>query len=153
MIHCPSPRAFGFSLIEVVLALGIAAFALVSVVGLLPLGIGMAGESVDESGAVNLISAVVSDRLATSSTTASLIYSLPAMTSSTATISGTFGAGENGEFTGNDWTKARYRVVYSLTPPASGRPDPEIAWFRVTWPAMTPKNASSFETVVTFPQP
>ncbi|XHR31110.1 MAG: hypothetical protein ACFUZC_11245 [Chthoniobacteraceae bacterium] len=152
MIHCPPCRALGFSIIEVVLALGIAAFALVSVVGLLPLGLGMAEESVDESGAVNLVSSVVSDRLVTSSTVASLVYGLPAMTSSAVTLSGTFGAGENGEFIGNDLTKARYRVVYLLTAPATGRSDPWTAWFRVTWPAMAPKNASLFETVVTFPQ-
>ncbi len=150
----PSPQASGFSIVEVVLALGIAAFALVSVVGLLPLGLGMAGETGDESGAVNLTSAVVSDRLVTSSTAASSIYNLPAMPSlATATLSGTFGAKENGEYTAADLTNARYRVIYSLTPPASGHSGPWTAWFKITWPALAPKNASSFETVVTFPQP
>jgi hypothetical protein len=153
MIHCPPTRAFGFSIIEVVLAMGIASFALVSVVGLLPLGLGMARESRDESGAVNLVSSMVSDRLATSSTSASLSYSLPALNSAALALSGTFGTGENGEFTGADLTKARYRVVYSLTPPATGHPAPWTAWFRVTWPAQMTQNASSFETVVTFPQP
>lgn len=149
----PTSRASGFSIVEVVLALGIAAFALVSVVGLLPLGLGMAGETGDESGAVNLTSAVVTDRLVTTATAASSIYNLPAMTAASATLSGTFGAKEDGEYLGADLAAARYRVIYSLVPPATGQSGPWTAWLKVTWPALAPKNASSFETVVTFPQP
>jgi uncharacterized protein (TIGR02598 family) len=49
-----SPKAHGFSLVEVVIALGIFAFSIVAIVALLPVGLRSARSVADESNAVNV---------------------------------------------------------------------------------------------------
>ena len=51
----------GFSLIEVVLAIGVVSFALMALVALLPMGLRLARNSTEEMRAIYLISAVSSD--------------------------------------------------------------------------------------------
>jgi len=51
----------GFSLVEVVLALGIAAFAVLAVVALMPVGLHLAQNSTEQNQASNLLSAIASD--------------------------------------------------------------------------------------------
>ena len=51
-----------FSLVEVVLAMGIIAFALIIMVGLLPVGLKSNSDSMVESQAVNLMQALIADR-------------------------------------------------------------------------------------------
>jgi uncharacterized protein (TIGR02598 family) len=54
------PRS-GFSLVEVTLALGVAAFCLISVMGLLPIGVQTNRAAVQQTTANDILSAVVSD--------------------------------------------------------------------------------------------
>src|ERR1700754_1592668 len=51
----------GFSLIEVVLALGVLSFAILSIVALLPIGLQTNRDSYEESVGTNLIAAMVAD--------------------------------------------------------------------------------------------
>ena len=55
------PRTGAFTLVEVTLAIGIAAFSLLAVFGLLPLGINTNQAAVEQTGANDLLSAVASD--------------------------------------------------------------------------------------------
>ncbi len=56
-----TPREFAFSLVEVVLAIGIIAFALLMVVALLPIGIKINKISAEETRAINLLSLLEAD--------------------------------------------------------------------------------------------
>ena len=66
-MHCPPPlgsRRAGFSLVEVVLALGICSFGIVALVGLFSAGVQASKESQDQIQAANLASLLVAVRAA-----------------------------------------------------------------------------------------
>src|SRR5436189_1268687 len=58
-------RTSGFSLVEVTLALGIAAFCLIAVFGLLPVGVQTNRNATSQTATTNIMAAVVSDLRAT----------------------------------------------------------------------------------------
>lgn len=134
----------GFSLVEVVMALGIFSFALVVMLSLLPAGLKMDQRSEDESFAVNALSAIIGDRTASSVTNKSTIYQLPALTQTNAVT--TLYLSEN--YTLTNQTSALYQVQATYLTPASGSLSPYLIHFRVTWPAAskaTPRG--SLETI------
>jgi len=147
----PSPPDRGFSLVEVVLALGIAAFALVAIVGMLPVGLRLASESDEESRAVNILTQVAADRRAISTQAASEIYHFPALTG-TAVLTNSFAVGEDGSYLDQDFAKARYRVSYSMIPPRSGSGDPWLLWLRAAWPAQSTNASGAIESLNTIPR-
>ncbi len=51
----------GFSLVEVTLALGIAAFCLIAILGLIPVGLNSTQTALEQTQASNIISAIVAD--------------------------------------------------------------------------------------------
>ena len=59
--HC------GFSLVEVTLALGIAAFCLIAVFGLIPVGVQTNRNATSQTAATNIIASVIADMRATTS--------------------------------------------------------------------------------------
>jgi type II secretory pathway pseudopilin PulG len=58
----------GFSLVELTLALGIAAFCLIAVIGIIPVGVQTNRNATSQTAATNIMAAVVSDVRATSKT-------------------------------------------------------------------------------------
>jgi uncharacterized protein (TIGR02598 family) len=143
-------RSRAFSLVEVVLALGIAAFALVAIVGMLPVGLKLASESDEESRAVNILTQLAADRRASITTAASEIYRIPALVGSV-TATNTFAVGEDGTYLDQDFAKARYRVNYSLIPPRANSGDPWLLWLRAGWPAQATNPSASVESLNTIP--
>ena len=145
-----------FSLVEVTLALGIASFAIVLLVALLPVGIRSTRDSLEEGDALNVIAAVVADRQATPYNTASTLYQLPALTPGMTGSSNYFGVSKDNEAIPSSnaagLTTARFRVDYRLTPPAAGTLAPFVCHLKVGWPASSVTPAT-VETVVTFAQP
>lgn len=142
-----------FSLVEVVLAVGIATFGILLVVGLLPVGMQSTRTSLEETAAINFMGAIIIDRQATPYDQTSKIYALPALTDGmTAAVSGVFGVTEGNQHT-TQLDKARYRVSYTLMPPAQGSLDPFRLWLNVSWPADNDNPGESVEGVATFPQP
>ena len=75
-----------FTLIEVVLAVGILSFALVAMAALLPIGLQSNRDSTEETQAVNLLQALVADRQAACLSGTSGNYGLPALSGSTGPI-------------------------------------------------------------------
>jgi len=153
-----------FSLVEVVLAMGIIAFALIILVALLPVGLKSNSDSVGESQAVNLLQALIADRQATAYSTNSALYNLPAITNITSQLSGSLYVMEDAVTTNAQPMAARYRVNYTIYPatniysgatndPVSGPPLPVSINFKVSWPAPQTNNPSSVETIATFMQP
>lgn len=67
-------RNAAFSLVEVTLALGIAAFAMISILGLLPVGLSGAQRATEQTSAVALATGIGDDLLSTGAMAASPLY-------------------------------------------------------------------------------
>ncbi len=133
-------RLRGFSLVEVTLALGIAAFCLVAVFGLLSVGLNTSNTSVEQTIATNFLSSVASDlRTAPNppptkgQATTTTVYkiAIPA-TSSTAGAAQTQYLDANGQPT-TSLLNASYDLTVQVQPGA-GR-NAAIAHVTLSWPA------------------
>jgi uncharacterized protein (TIGR02598 family) len=137
----------GFSLVEVVIALGIVSFALLAVIGLLPIGMQTNRDSVEETQALTVLGAIAADRRVSPPAGNSLIYNIPPL--STATTS-TIYVKEDGTASATP-SDARYRVVVtSQVPPTYG--NPTLMHLYASWPPMATKNNSSVEILAAFAQ-
>jgi type II secretory pathway pseudopilin PulG len=133
-----------FSLVEVTLALGIAAFCLIAVFGLMPVGLQTNRNAKSQTRATNLMAAVMADLRATPSTkTTSLQFCIPL--SGTTTVyfdsegrcsSDLPGLNIRSCVGGGTWNpplETRYRV--NVTFPSSGNANLTYADIKATWPA------------------
>lgn len=115
----------GFSLVEVTLALGVMAFCLLAIAGLLPIGLSTHQASAQQTASTDIISSVVTDLRSTSeSSNSSPRFGIDIASGGTIYImeNGTPGSQDN----------SRYRVDVALNPQAgrlatTGR-------IQVTWP-------------------
>lgn len=127
-IHFPA----GFSLVEVTLALGLAAFCLIALFGLLPLGVQTNHGSISQTAAASVLSSVVADLRAT-----------PQASQTSPQYEITFGSekllyfdGEGRAVTPTDPTTApRYRVTITFPPSPVGAFAPTFVSLKVSWPA------------------
>jgi uncharacterized protein (TIGR02598 family) len=134
-----------FSLVEVTLSLGIAAFCLMAVFGLMPVGVQTNRNATSQTAATNVMAAVVADLRAT-----------PSASNTSAQFGITFGTAKTlyfdgaGQFTTTLGANSRYQL--SVTWNASAPSGLRYADVKVTWPAAaTPGNASgSLETFSAF---
>lgn len=145
--------ATAFSLIELTLALGIAAFCLITVIGLVPVAVLTNRNATSQTAATNVIASVIADMRATTSPI-SPQYRITFGTAKTLYFDGTgrCAVNVNGstKVDGSTWspplqTRYQLNVTFSQqsptpTPPAA----PTIyAGIKVSWPAAaTPANAS-----------
>ena len=122
-----------FSLVEVTLALGIAAFCLIAVFGLMPIGVQTNRNATAQSVATNIMTAVVSDLRATTTNTSSQ-FAITFGTNTTLYFDGT------GQFATSLSTNSRYQL--NVTWSSSGWNGLSYADVKVTWPAAaTPTSA------------
>jgi uncharacterized protein (TIGR02598 family) len=158
------PCISAFSLVEVVLAMGIVSFALIIMFALLPIGLKSNNDSMGESQGINLLQALIADRKSTAYSNYSTSYNIPALTNVTSQMTGTLYVMEDGLTTNAQATAARYCVNYTIYPatniysgatnnPISGPPQPVSINFRVSWPAAQTNRPSSVEAIATFMQP
>jgi type II secretory pathway pseudopilin PulG len=144
-------RTSAFSLVEVTLALGIGAFCLIAVFGLMPVGIQTNRNAKSQTRATNLMAGVLADLRATPSIrTTSLQFCIP-LSGSTTLYFDSEGrcssnlAGSTSLCPGVTWVpplETRYQV--NITFPGTGSViGMTYADVKVTWPApATPANAS-----------
>jgi uncharacterized protein (TIGR02598 family) len=135
-----------FSLVEVTLALGVAAFCLIAVFGLMPVGVQTNRNATSQTAATNIMAAVVADLRAT-----------PKARPTSSQFGITFGTNPpplyfdgTGQFATTLGANSRYQLNITWNPSApSGSPYADV---KVTWPAAaTPANASgSVETFAAF---
>ncbi len=118
-------RISGFSLVEVTLALGIGAFCLIAVFGLMPVGVQTNRNATSQTAATNIIASVVADMRATQGAT-SAQYGIQFGTPRTLYFDGA------GQFTTVLGANSRYRVGITF-PWTSG--NAYGANLKVTWPA------------------
>jgi len=141
-------RTLGLSLVEVTLALGISAFCLTALFGLLPLGIQTNQSSISQTAAASALSSVVADLRATPKTSpTSLQYEI------------TFGTAKFLYFDGEGRTVAptdpnatpRYRVTITFPPSPAGPFAPTFVSLKISWPApVDPATATPLGSIETF---
>ena len=142
-----SGREAGFSLVELTLAIGVAAFCLLAVFGLLPVAQSSHQAASEQTVANGLTSEIISDLRATHRTTpptaqVSPRFGLTIGAAGAASSSETLFFRDGADVIGPPDTPAagaiplpRYRATVFLTPPASGRMA-TTGRILVTWPAM-----------------
>jgi uncharacterized protein (TIGR02598 family) len=148
--------AAAFSLVEVTLALGIAAFCLIAVFGLMPVGVQTNRNATSQTAATNILSSVVTDiRASPKGHTNSAKYGIRRSKGNTTTVYFD-GQGQVTSLGAN----SRYRLYVKIYPivaqPASAYLA-TYAYLKVTWPAAvdtilnpTIPPSGSVETVATF---
>jgi uncharacterized protein (TIGR02598 family) len=114
-----------FSLVEVTLAIGIAAFCLIAVFGLMPVGVQTNRNATSQTAATNIIASVIADMRATTSST-SPQYGITFGTGKTLYFDGA------GQFAISLGANSRYRASITFPSSPTGL---SYANIRVTWPA------------------
>jgi uncharacterized protein (TIGR02598 family) len=115
-----------FSLVEVTLALGVAAFCLLAVFGLMPVGVQTNRNATSQTAAANIMAAVVADLRATpKANTTSSQFGITFGANTTLYFDGT------GLFSISQGANSRYRLNVTWSGSAALR----YAYLKVTWPA------------------
>ena len=154
----------GFSLVELALSLGVAAFCLIAVFGLLPVGIQSQRNATSQTAAAGIIASVEADLRATPPTTpnrgvatTSVQYQIPipANPVTSATTPSALFFTQEGTFSTTAQAQSRYRVTITFLPNDPGAAPARTAtraYIRITWPAAADPNvaAGSSETFATF---
>jgi uncharacterized protein (TIGR02598 family) len=143
----------GFSLVEVTLALGIAAFCLIAVFGLVPVGVQTNRNATSQTAATNILSSVVSDiRASPPGQGHSAKYRISRSKGSFTTL---YFDGQ-GQSTTSRGANSRYRLYVKIGNNPASVVYPNYVWLKVSWPAavdtinttITPNG--SVETVAAF---
>jgi uncharacterized protein (TIGR02598 family) len=131
-------RVGGFSLVEVTLALGIAAVCLLAVFGLLPVAMQSNQAAAADAAASSIAAAVACDIRATPpSSSVSAQYGVSHGTDKTLYFN------QEGEFTSAPTATSRYRADVAFPPNSSGTSGAKFATIKITWPATAaPANAA-----------
>jgi hypothetical protein len=114
-----------FSLVELTLALGIAAFCLIAVIGLVPVAALTNRNATSQTAATNVIASVIADMRATTSST-SPQYGITFGTAKTLYFDGA------GQFATSLGANSRYRVRITFPSSPSGLSYADV---KATWPA------------------
>ena len=149
-------RLHAFSLVEVTLALGVAAFCLIAVFGLVPVGVQTNRNATSQTTATNILSSVVSDiRASPPGQTASKKYNINRAKLSAATVCFD-GQGQFITFAAAGATCPADHYRFRLDVQISNQPAlvvyPNYAYLKVSWPAVNPtiKPSGSVETATSF---
>lgn len=137
----------GFSLVEVTLALGIAGFCLITLFGLLPLGVKTNQGSISQTAAAAVLSSVVADLRATPKTSpTSRLYEITMGTPKVLYVDG-----EGRTVTATDPTATpRYRVAVTFPSNPAGTFAPTFVTLKVSWPALVDPATTGVDFVETF---
>lgn len=125
----------GFSLVEVTLALGVAAFCLLAVFGLLPIGLKTQQSAIEQTAATRIVSAVASDLRNTAGTaTATSLFGI-AIPANTASSSTTLYFDTEGRYSPGISATSRYRLTITFSPNSTGGRGATFVHLLVSWPA------------------
>lgn len=125
----------GFSLVEVTLALGVAAFCLLAVFGLLPIGLKTQQTAIEQTAATRIVSAVASDlRTTTRTATTSPLFAIT-IPANTASSESTLYFDTEGRYSPAVSAKSRYRLTVTFSPNNTGGRGATFVHLLVSWPA------------------
>jgi Tfp pilus assembly protein PilV len=141
----------GFSLVEVTLALGVVVFCLVSVFGLLAVGVSSTTASIDQTAATNILTSIAADLESTAKagqTSPVFGITLPLANAATAQVSPAIYIGEDGQKAATAAT-ARYQLNVWTTGSTATRQE-SLVRLVISWPPQAPyANAQGYvETVI-----
>jgi hypothetical protein len=131
-----------FSLVEVTLALGVAAVSLLAIFALLPVGVKTTQTAIEQTAATDLLSAIAADLRATPVTTPRggatasprFAIGIPANpVSASATTALFFRSG--GQFSNRIEPESRYRLTITFLPNGLGARTATFVGLKMTWPA------------------
>jgi uncharacterized protein (TIGR02598 family) len=140
-------RVHAFSLVELTLALGVAAFCLLAVFGLMPVGVQTNRNATSQTAATNIMAAVVADLRATPKTAGTWTGTSPQFCISFGTPRTLYFDSEgrcSGDLAGSTspcgvtWDPAlqtRYQVNITFPSPSPSTSNLRYANLKVTWPA------------------
>jgi uncharacterized protein (TIGR02598 family) len=120
-------NAVAFSLVEVVLALGVASFCLIAILGLMPVGVQTNRNATSQTAATNIMAAIVAD-----------LRTTPAVATTSPQFAITFGAEKtlffdaSGQVSTSLGPDSRYRLNITWNSAPAGL---QYAVLKVTWPA------------------
>lgn len=142
----PRRASSGFSLVEVILALGIAVFCLVPLVALLPVGLKTHQTANEQTKLVSIAAMIVQDlenTPSTSTTTPRFKFTMPSASSGTSVQSLYLDASgtQLGTPGANPPRDAFYCVTLGITPPSSGQRTASSARIMVSWPAQADRSS------------
>ena len=131
-----------FSLVEVTLALGVAAISLLAIFALLPVGVKTNQIAIEQTASTDLLSTVAADLRATpvtmprGSATVSprFAISIPANPLSASTTTTLFFTAE-GQFSNSVNPNSRYRLTITFLPNGAGARAATFVDLKATWPA------------------
>jgi uncharacterized protein (TIGR02598 family) len=129
-----------FSLVEVTLALGVAALSMLVIFSLLPIGLQTNQRSIEQTTSADILSAVLADLRATpvtnprgSATTSTQFgTSIPPAGSTGAT---TLFFNSAGQFASSQQSDSRYRLTLTFVSSGGGAKTATMANLQITWPA------------------
>ena len=126
-----------FSMIEMVVALGVAAFCLIAVFGLMPVGVQTNQRSTSQTAATGILSSVIADMRATPLASATTTqYQITIGTLTTPPVPKTLYFNGEGQFVSNSpAADSRYRLDVTFPANPVGANAATFAYLRVTWPA------------------
>ena len=130
-------RHSSFSLVEVTLALGVAAVSLLVVFSLLPIGLQTNQRSIEQTASADILSTVAADLRATPRGTASssqFNISIPANPITGSTVVSPIYFNSAGQLVTSD-QNPRYRVTITFLPNGGTVKTTTFADLKVTWPA------------------
>lgn len=133
-----------FSLVEVTVALGVAAFCLVTIFGLMPLALRTNQTATSESASIDVLSSIVADLRATRANAAASPQYAIDVTAATQTLY--FDAGGK-PVPVND---ARYRVTITFPANSAGAAAARFATLKMSWPAAANPSTTQVGSVETF---
>ncbi|HXP34100.1 MAG TPA: Verru_Chthon cassette protein B [Chthoniobacterales bacterium] len=133
-------RQHGFSLVEVTLALGVAAISLLVIFSLLPVGLQTNQRSMEQTASADILSAVVADLRATpvtnprggSITSTQFGITIPAADSTGTT---TLFFNSAGQSSSSQQPDSRHRLTVTFASSGAGTKTATLADLQVTWPA------------------
>lgn len=133
-------KRYAFSLVEVTLALGVAAISLLVIFSLLPIGLQTNQRSIEQTASVDILSAVTADLRATPPTnprgnatdSTQFRINIPAA-GSTGTTTLFFNSA--GQFANSQQADSRYRVTITFVSNGGGAKTATFADLQATWPA------------------
>jgi uncharacterized protein (TIGR02598 family) len=133
-------RYSSFSLVEVTLALGVAAISLLMIFSLLPIGLQTSQHSIEQTASADILSAVAVDLRATpvtnprgnAATSVQFRINIPAAGNTGMT---TIFFNSAGQSANSEQPDSRYRVTITFVASGSGAKTATFAHLKVTWPA------------------
>ncbi len=133
-----------FSLVEITLALGLAAFSLIAIFGLLVTGTQTNYTAIEQSASGDILAAVAADLRATPTTSSTSTQFGITIPSNTTLFFNT--VGQSSTIQAND---SRYRLAITFLPNGGGRTATFVD-LKMTWPASASPTAAATSSAETF---